>query len=189
MSNKEEIVKESKKKETKIKVASTSKPKITPSSTIKHASPGKLAVSKVIVAEKKEIKKLINADKVYATGKRKTAVAKVWMIKKGSGIITVNGKSIIDYFKRPIYRMIINQPFDIVKAQGVYDIECQVLGSGLSGQAGAIRHGISKALNQISDEYHGTLRSGGFLTRDSRRVERKKYGQPKARKKFQFSKR
>jgi len=184
MSNKEEIVKESKKKESKIKVASTAKPKTTSSSITKPASP-----SKVVISEKKEIKKRIDVDKIYATGKRKTAVAKVWMIKKGSGKITVNGKSIIDYFKRPIYRMIINQPFDIVKAQGVYDIECQVLGSGLSGQAGAIRHGISKALNQISDEYHGTLRSGGFLTRDSRRVERKKYGQPKARKKFQFSKR
>jgi small subunit ribosomal protein S9 len=183
MSNKEEIVKESKKKE--IKIASIVKPK----AAAKPALSSKIAISKVVASEKKEIKKPIDANKIYATGKRKTAIAKVWMIKKGSGKITVNGKSIIDYFKRPIYRMIINQPFDIVKAQGVYDIECQVLGSGLSGQAGAIRHGISKALNQISDEYHGTLKSGGFLTRDSRRVERKKYGQPKARKKFQFSKR
>ena len=131
----------------------------------------------------------IEGKKIYATGKRKTAIAKVWMISKGSGKIIVNGKNLIDYFQRPVDRMIINQPFAIVKAEGIYDIECNVLGSGLSGQAGAVRHGISKALNQISDEFHKTLRSGGFLTRDSRKVERKKYGQPKARKKFQFSKR
>lgn len=131
----------------------------------------------------------IGGKKIYATGKRKTAIAKVWMIGKGSGKIIVNGKNLIDYFQRPVDRMIINQPFAIVKAEGIYDIKCKVLGSGLSGQAGAIRHGISKALNQISDEFHKILRSGGFLTRDSRKVERKKYGQPKARKKFQFSKR
>ena len=127
--------------------------------------------------------------KIYATGKRKTSIAKVWMMNKGSGKITVNGKSLIEYFQRPLYKMIIGQPFKVVQAEGIYDIECQVLGGGLSGQAGAIKHGISKALNQISEEFHSILKSSGFLTRDSRRVERKKYGQPKARKKFQFSKR
>ena len=131
----------------------------------------------------------VSTGKIYATGKRKTAIAKVWMLNKGSGRIIVNGKSILDYFKRSTYRMLITQPFKILKTEGIYDVECQVLGSGLSGQAGAIRHGISKALNQVSDEFHRTLRSGGFLTRDSRKVERKKCGQPKARKKFQFSKR
>ena len=184
MTNKEEIVKKIKKEESKIKVAPQAKPKPKSKTVIKTES-----ASKSITVKKKESKKIVATDKIYATGKRKTAIAKVWMLKKGSGKITVNGKSIIDYFKRTIYRMIINQPFDIVKAQGSYDIVCQVLGSGLSGQAGAIRHGISKALNQISDEFHSTLRSGGFLTRDSRKVERKKYGQPKARKKFQFYKR
>lgn len=184
MTNKEEIVKKIKKEESKTKVAPQVKSKPKSKAVVKTVS-----ASKSKITEKKESKKIVATDKIYATGKRKTAIAKVWMLKKGSGKITVNGKSIVDYFQRPIYRMIINQPFDIVKAQGSYDIVCQVLGSGLSGQAGAIRHGISKALNQISEEFHSTLRSGGFLTRDSRKVERKKYGQPKARKKFQFSKR
>ena len=163
MNNKEESIKENQKEVINVK--------ITP-------------ISKVST-----IQKTVLVNSIYATGKRKTAIAKVWMIKKGSGQITVNGRKITDYFKRPIYRMIINQPFDIVKENNSYDVKCQVLGSGLSGQAGAIRHGISKALNQVNDEFHTILRSGGFLTRDSRRVERKKYGQPKARKKFQFSKR
>ena len=127
--------------------------------------------------------------KIYATGKRKTSIAKVWMMNKGAGKITVNGKNLTEYFKRPLHKIIINQPLKMVKVEGMYDIECKVLGGGLSGQAGAIKHGVSKALNQISEEFHQILRSGGFLTRDSRKVERKKYGQPKARKKFQFSKR
>lgn len=180
MTNKDEILKKSTKEKGKIKVALKSE---------SRGAAKTIAMSKSIVSEKKESKRKVAEDRIYATGKRKTAIAKVWMLKKGSGKITVNGKGIVEYFKRPIYRMIINQPFDIVQAQNSYDIDCQVLGSGLSGQAGAIRHGISKALKQISDEFHRTLRSGGFLTRDSRRVERKKYGQPKARKKFQFSKR
>lgn len=174
---------------------------VTKTSNIKSSTkPTVESKKKTTAQDKKEVKAkptsikaktITNTEskKIYATGKRKTAVAKVWMISKGSGKIIVNGKNLIDYFQRPVDRMIINQPFAIVKAEGIYDIECQVLGSGLSGQAGAIRHGISKALNQISDEFHKTLRSGGFLTRDSRKVERKKYGQPKARKKFQFSKR
>lgn len=143
----------------------------------------------ILSQENKERKKVISADKVYATGKRKTAIAKVWMSKRGNGHVMVNGKSIQEYFKRAIYRMIIKQPFDILKAQDSYDIKCQVSGSGLSGQAGAIKHGISKALAQVSESFYRTLKSGGFLTRDSRKVERKKYGRPKARKKFQFSKR
>ena len=128
--------------------------------------------------------------KIYATGKRKTAVAKVWMSGKGSGKIMINGNNKLDsYFQRSTHRMLINQPLVILKAQGKYDISCQVFGSGLSGQAGAIRHGISKALIKISEEFHRILRNSGFLTRDSRQVERKKYGQAKARKRFQFSKR
>ena len=126
MTNKEEIVKKIQKEESKVKVAPQVKPK---SKTVTKTG----SVSKSMITEKKESKKIVVTDKIYATGKRKTAIAKVWMLKKGSGKITVNGKSIIDYFKRPIYRMIINQPFDIVKAQGSYDIVCQVLGSGLSG--------------------------------------------------------
>jgi len=159
-----------------------------PLSSVKSSS---VYSSKLSSIKNKETgkKRTFLLDRVYATGKRKTAIAKVWMLKKGSGQITVNGKSVQEYFKRAIYRMIIRQPFNILKAHDSYNIDCRVSGSGLSGQAGAIRHGISKALGQISDAFRSTLKSGGFLTRDSRKVERKKYGQPKARKKFQFSKR
>lgn len=130
-----------------------------------------------------------NAHKFYATGKRKTAIAKIWILSGGSGKITINGKNILKYFKRATYRTIINQPFEILQVKGMYNVQCKVLGSGLSGQAGAIAHGISKALNQVNIEFHETLKRASLLTRDSRQVERKKYGQPKARKKFQFSKR
>ena len=126
---------------------------------------------------------------IYATGKRKTAIAKVWLIAKGSGQMIVNGKDIATYFKRSLCIMLINQPFEMLRIKNLYDIKCQVFGSGLSGQAGAIRHAISKALKQIDTKFHRSLRNAGFLTRDSRQVERKKYGQPKARKQFQFSKR
>ncbi|WPX97302.1 30S ribosomal protein S9 [Candidatus Bandiella euplotis] len=160
--------------------------------TTKKATQTTVEVSKEVKASSRAEKKATSATavpRVYATGKRKTAVAKVWMTTKGTGKIMVNGKPVTEYFQRPVYKTLINQPFCLLKADGVYDVDCQVSGSGLSGQAGAIRHGISKALNQISEEFRQALRSGGFLTRDSRQVERKKYGQPKARKRFQFSKR
>jgi len=144
---------------------------------------------------KKSLKEIITPPQAeeqsffYATGKRKNAIAKVWVMKDGNGSILINGKKVTDYFQRSTYRMLIEQPLKLLKIDDTSNIECQVLGGGLSGQAGAISHGISKALKQISEEFHRTLRSAGFLTRDSRQVERKKYGQPKARKKFQFSKR
>ncbi len=124
----------------------------------------------------------------YATGKRKDAVARVW-IKQGSGNISINGKSSNDYFARPVLRMLINQPLVASDRKEQLDITCSVTGGGLSGQAGAVRHGISKALVLFEPELKKTLKSGGFLTRDSRVVERKKYGRRKARRSFQLSKR
>ena len=124
----------------------------------------------------------------YATGKRKDAVARVW-IKQGSGNISINGKSSNDYFARPVLRMLINQPLVASDRKEQLDITCSVTGGGLSGQAGAVRHGISKALVLFEPELKKILKSGGFLTRDSRVVERKKYGRRKARRSFQFSKR
>ena len=124
----------------------------------------------------------------YGTGRRKDAVARVWL-KRGSGKITVNGKAFEVYFARPVLRMIINQPFLAVDRIGNFDINCTVVGGGLSGQAGAVRLGISRALDEYDSVFHGALRKGGFLTRDSRVVERKKYGHKKARRSFQFSKR
>ena len=122
----------------------------------------------------------------YATGKRKNAIARVW-VKKGSGKIEINGKSAHDYLKRPVLQMVINQPFERVNQ--TYDVYATVAGGGLSGQAGALKHGISKAIALFDPELRLTLKQAGFLTRDSRIVERKKPGQPKARKRFQFSKR
>ena len=124
----------------------------------------------------------------YATGKRKNAVARVWL-KLGSGTVTVNGRDQETYFARPVLRMILNQPFTAVGREGQYDIWCTVAGGGLSGQAGAVRHGISKALTSFEPGLRPVLKKGGFLTRDSRVVERKKYGKAKARRSFQFSKR
>ena len=124
----------------------------------------------------------------YATGKRKNAVARVW-IKRGSGKVTVNGRDEEVFFARAVLRMILRQPFGAVERDGQYDVVCTVSGGGLSGQAGAVRHGISKALLKFEPGLRPVLKKGGFLTRDSRVVERKKYGKPKARKSFQFSKR
>ncbi len=124
----------------------------------------------------------------YATGKRKNAIARVW-IKPGKGKFTINGRDEMTYFARPVLRMHINQPFDACDRAKQYDVWCTVTGGGLSGQAGAVRHGISKALALFEPAIRKTLKSGGFLTRDSRVVERKKYGKAKARKSFQFSKR
>ena len=124
----------------------------------------------------------------YATGKRKDAVARVWL-KMGKGNIIVNGRDVKDYFGRPVLQMIINQPFAATAREGQFDVMCTVSGGGLSGQAGAVRHGISRCLDLFEPELHKVLRQGGFLTRDSRAVERKKAGRSKARKRYQFSKR
>jgi len=124
----------------------------------------------------------------YATGKRKNAIARVW-IKPGPGKIVVNGREQDTYFARPVLRMVINQPFAVTEREGQYDVICTVKGGGLSGQAGAVKHGISKALTYYEPALRGALKKEGFLTRDSRVVERKKYGRKKARRSFQFSKR
>ena len=124
----------------------------------------------------------------YATGKRKDAVARVW-IKPGSGKVTINGKEINVYFARPVLQMILRQPFQVAGVSGQFDVTATVKGGGLSGQAGAVKHGISKALQLYDPALRGALKAAGFLTRDSRVVERKKYGKAKARRSFQFSKR
>ena len=124
----------------------------------------------------------------YATGKRKDAVARVW-IKPGPGKFTVNGRDLETYFARPVLRMVINQPFVVTERKGQYDVICTVKGGGLSGQAGAVKHGISRALTFYEPGLRPVLKKEGFLTRDSRVVERKKYGRRKARRSFQFSKR
>lgn len=124
----------------------------------------------------------------YATGRRKNAIARVW-IKPGSGKVTVNGREFEDYFARPVLRMVINQPFGVANRKDQFDVVCTVTGGGLSGQAGAVRHGISRALTLFEPALRPALKAGGFLTRDSRAVERKKYGRAKARRSFQFSKR
>ena len=132
--------------------------------------------------------KLDAQGRAYATGKRKNAIARVW-IKPGNGKVTVNGRDSEVYFARPVLRMIIGQPFAMVERLGQYDVVATVTGGGLSGQAGALRHGISRALTYFEPTLRSTLKHGGFLTRDSRVVERKKYGRRKARRSFQFSKR
>ena len=132
--------------------------------------------------------KIDSNGRAYATGKRKNAIARVW-IKPGAGRIMVNGREFETYFARPVLRMIINQPFETAQRKDQYDVMCTVVGGGLSGQAGAVRHGISRALLNYEPELRGVLKAGGFLTRDARVVERKKYGKAKARRSFQFSKR
>lgn len=126
--------------------------------------------------------------RAYATGRRKDATAKVW-IKAGSGKITVNGREFEKYFSRPVLRMIINQPFTVTNRVNQFDVVVSVSGGGLSGQAGAVRHGLSRCLDNYEPELHAVLKKAGFLTRDPRVVERKKYGKAKARRSFQFSKR
>mgnify|MGYP000950047135 FL=1 len=138
----------------------------------------------VIVYEKK----IDSFGRAYATGKRKNAIARVW-IKPGSGRISINKKEFERFFARPVLRMIVEQPLNATDNKNKFDIICTVSGGGLSGQAGAIRHGLSKALLNYEPGNRATLKSGGFLTRDSRVVERKKYGRAKARRSFQFSKR
>jgi len=157
----------------------TAKPKVG-----KPQSAPKVATPKAVKEKAPASNELIT----YGTGRRKNAIARVW-IKRGNGKVTVNGKEIEVYFARPVLRMIINQPFLAVDRIGNFDINCTVVGGGLSGQAGAVRLGISRALDEYDSIFHVPLRKGGFLTRDSRVVERKKYGHKKARRSFQFSKR
>ena len=147
-------------------------------STLKTASP----------EAPKYVKKVDKQGRAYATGKRKDAVARVW-IKPGAGKVIVNTREVEVYFARPVLRMMIQQPLVAAARAGQYDVICTVAGGGLSGQAGAVRHGLSKALMNFEPDLRGALKRGGFLTRDSRVVERKKYGRAKARRSFQFSKR
>ena len=136
----------------------------------------------------RHVQKLDKQGRAYATGKRKNAVARVW-IKPGKGKIMINGRDLPVYFARPVLRLILNQALQIANREEQYDVTVSVKGGGLSGQAGAVRHGLSKALTYYEPELRGPLKKAGFLTRDSRVVERKKYGKAKARRSFQFSKR
>lgn len=139
-------------------------------------------------AQPVHVRKVDAQGRSYATGRRKNAVARVW-IKPGSGKIVVNGRDVTVYFARPVLRMLINQPFEAARAEGQFDVFCTVTGGGLSGQAGALRHGLSRALTYFDPANRPALKAGGFLTRDPRVVERKKYGKHKARRSTQFSKR
>ena len=134
------------------------------------------------------VQKLDSLGRAYATGKRKDAVARVW-VRPGSGRIEVNGKDFKAYFARPVLQMLLLQPLVLTDRASQYDVTCTVAGGGLSGQAGAVRHGLAKALTHYEPELRPALKKNGFLTRDPRVVERKKYGRPKARRSFQFSKR
>jgi len=134
------------------------------------------------------VQELDKQGRAYATGRRKDAVARVW-VKPGTGKITVNGRDQEIYFARPTLRLVINQPFTVTERTGQYDVVCTVKGGGLSGQAGAVKHGISQALTKYEPALRPAVKAEGFLTRDSRTVERKKYGRAKARRSFQFSKR
>ena len=145
-------------------------------------------VENTVTGEEVDKPKLDSLGRAYSTGKRKDAVARVW-IKKGSGQITINKKPVEKYFARPTLQMIIQQAFSTTSTEDQFDVMATVKGGGLSGQAGAVRHGLSKALTLFDGELRGALKAAGFLTRDSRVVERKKYGKPKARRSFQFSKR
>jgi small subunit ribosomal protein S9 len=150
---------------------------------IAAAAPGTSAAPATPVKPKIDAK-----GRAYATGRRKNAIARVW-IKRGKGKITVNGKPIEAYFARPVLRMLVAQPLNAVARLSEMDVDCTVCGGGLSGQAGAVRHGISRALTYFEPGLRPVLKKGSFLTRDSRAVERKKYGRAKARARFQFSKR
>ena len=131
---------------------------------------------------------LDSKERSYATGKRKNSIARVWL-KRGKDEVTINGKTVDKYFSRPVLQMIVNQPMEVIQSTGSYEIKATVKGGGLSGQAGALRHGISKALSLYDNSLRPVLKKVGFLTRDSRVVERKKFGLAKARRSYQFSKR
>lgn len=157
---------------------------------LKGALKPSAAVKGADVSEEKReyVKTVDKLGRAYATGKRKDAVARVW-IKAGSGKVEINGQTQDEYFKRAVLRMMLNQPFQVTNRENSFDVVCTIQGGGLSGQAGALKHGISKALVNFEPELRTVLKREGFLTRDSRVVERKKYGKPKARRSFQFSKR
>ena len=150
------------------------------------ADTGAVLVEAEVVAPRDPVRDELGRS--YATGKRKDAVARVW-IKPGNGKVTVNGKEMNAYFARPVLQMLINQAFSVAGVEGEFDVNATVKGGGLSGQAGAVKHGISKALQLYEPSLRGALKAAGFLTRDARVVERKKYGRRKARRSFQFSKR
>jgi small subunit ribosomal protein S9 len=147
-----------------------------------------LKIQKTLILNHKTERTQLMSNQVYSTGRRKESIAKVW-VSNGTGNITINKKNIEDYFKDKALRMIINQPLDVAKKSDSVDLKITVLGGGLSGQAGAIKHGLSRALTLIDPNTKDPLKKNGFLTRDSRTVERKKYGRKKARRSFQFSKR
>ena len=144
--------------------------------------------SKPIELEKSSVPNVDKLGRAYATGRRKTSIAKVWL-SKGSGKISVNGKDFKEYFKRPNHQMQITRPFEIINQVTDYDVTCKVIGGGMTGQAGAMVHGISKAILLYDENLKSTLKKEKLTTRDSRSVERKKYGHRKARRSFQFSKR
>ncbi len=158
----------------------------------KKAAPAKKAATKTTATKAAAVKAPVAsaklADAIYATGKRKDSIARVYL-KPGKGAIIVNGEEMKKYFKRSVLQMILVQPFEVTKRDGAYDVVAMVQGGGLSGQAGAVKHGISKALEKAEPELRKALKSAGFLTRDSRVVERKHYGYHKARRSTQFSKR
>lgn len=178
-------------KEAQAEAAAAEKATAAASDDTKKASTDETTVAAPVTAEAAMVPmepKLDAQGRAYATGKRKNAVARVW-IRPGSGRLIVNGKDGPEYFARPVLQMIIGQPMSAVDRTTQFDVWCTVSGGGLSGQAGAVRHGISKALTYFDPRLRPTLKQGGFLTRDSRSVERKKYGKRKARRSFQFSKR
>ena len=178
-------------KEAQAEAAAVEKATAAASDETKKASTDETSIAAPVTAEPAMMPmepKLDAQGRAYATGKRKNAVARVW-IKPGSGRLIVNGKDGPEYFARPVLQMIIGQPMSAVDRTTQFDVWCTVSGGGLSGQAGAVRHGISKALTYFDPRLRPTLKQGGFLTRDSRSVERKKYGKRKARRSFQFSKR
>ncbi|EHI48975.1 ribosomal protein S9 [SAR116 cluster alpha proteobacterium HIMB100] len=146
------------------------------------------SASEVVEAAAPAEPKIDKQGRAYATGRRKNAIARVW-IKRGTGQITVNGRDISAYFARPVLQMVLQQPFEAAERTGEFDVIATVVGGGLSGQAGAVRHGISRALTHFEPGLRPALKAGGFMTRDPRVVERKKYGKAKARRSFQFSKR
>ena len=152
------------------------------------AAAGAPAPAPVLSDQPKREPKRDRLGRSYATGRRKESTARVW-IKAGKGDITVNGKKVVQYFARPVLRMLLTQPFLVADRYNQFDVYCTVSGGGLSGQAGAVRHGISRALTYYEPDLRSILKVAGFLTRDSRAVERKKYGKAKARRSFQFSKR
>lgn len=160
--------------------------------TAKKAAPAKKATATKAAAKTTTAKASVSTAKlsgaIYATGKRKDSIARVYLMP-GKGNITINGTTMKEYFKRPVLQMILVQPFDVTKRDGAYDVVAMVEGGGLSGQAGAVKHGISKALEKAEPDLRKALKTAGFLTRDSRVVERKHYGFHKARRSTQFSKR